>query len=168
MKRQSALLPDSVEELCLIRLGIQARRLAALPYVRRLARAIDQAAAEAIASSGGLLHSERFLIRWNHFGVLQYWKDFDALEAWSHRSPHSEWWRGLVDRARTKGDVGVYHETYLVPRRNIESIYLDCQAVGLSAFGTSADSVGALTTGRDRLGRRAASVDPLKDNNDHS
>ncbi|CAN5911255.1 DUF4188 domain-containing protein [soil metagenome] len=155
MQRQAATLPDSIEELCLIRLGIQARRLRAVPYVRRLGKAIDQSAAEAIASGAGLLHSERFLIGWNHFGVWQYWKDFEALEAWSHRPPHSDWWRGLLDRARTRGDVGVYHETYLVPRRNVESIYLDCQPVGLAAFGTLSAPVGALTAGRDRLGRRA-------------
>src|SRR4051812_32563869 len=136
MRRMIASLPDSMDELCLIRLGIQARGLRALVYSARLARAIDRSAAEAIAAGAGLLHSERFAIGRGHFGVLQYWRSFESLEAWSHRPPHSEWWRGVVERMRTRGDVGVYHETFLVPRDAIEAIYLECTPTGLATFGT--------------------------------
>lgn len=155
MQRKIATLPDSVTELCLVRLGLQVRKFTAWPYVRRLGKAIDRSSKEALAADVGLLHSEQFFISWNHFGSLQYWRTFDAMEQWSHRPPHSEWWRGAIERGRTKRDFGVYHETFLVPRAAIETIYLDCEPVGISAFGEIGEAVGTTTTSRDRLGKRA-------------
>lgn len=154
MQRKIASLPDSMAELCLVRLGLQVRRLTALRYASRLARAIDRSADEARAAGVGLLRSERFAQSWRHFGVLQYWRGFDELEQWSKRPPHVEWWREAVERGRTKGDFGLYHEVFLVPRSAVESIYLNCEPVGLSAFGPLGDPVGPMTTSRDRLGRR--------------
>lgn len=155
MNRKIATLPDSVAELCLIRLGIQVRKWTALPYARGLGKAIERSASEAIGANAGLFRSESFAFGFRHFGVLQYWRSFDDLEQWSRRPPHSEWWRAAVERMRTKGDFGIYHETYVVPRSSIESIYLNCEPVGLSAFGVLGEPVGKMTTSRDRLGRRA-------------
>lgn len=155
MDRKVALPPESVTELCLIRLGFQLRRLGALFYARGLAKEIDRAAQAAIAAGAGLFHSERFAFGLRHFGVLQYWRSFDDLEQWSRRPPHSEWWRGAVERMRLKGDFGIYHEAFVVPRAAIESIYLNCEPVGLATFGVSAEPVGPMTTSRDRLGRRS-------------
>jgi heme-degrading monooxygenase HmoA len=154
MQRVVASLPDSVEELCLVRLGLQVHRLSAFPYAVGLGRAIEREAAEAMAAGAGLLRSERFSMGWRHFGVLQYWRSFDDLEAWSHRSPHAEWWRKAVERGRTRKDFGVYHEAFLVPRGQLESIYLGCRPTGLAGFGIVADAVGPMTTSRDRLRRR--------------
>lgn len=154
MERVVATLPESVAELCLIRLGIQVRRLSALPYTLRLGRAIERSAAAAIAQGAGLLHSERFLAGWNHAIILQYWSGFAALEAWSHRPPHSEWWREAAERGRVRGDFGIYHEVFLVPRERFESIYLNCRPAGVAAFGGRSGAVGPLATSRDRLGRR--------------
>ncbi len=154
MIRKIATPPESSPELCVIRLGFQVRRWTALPYVRTLAKAIDRAAGEAISANVGLYRSERFAFGLRHFGVLQYWRSFDDLEQWSRRPPHSEWWRGAVERMRTKADFGVYHETFVVPRTSVETIYLNCEPVGLSAFGVLGDPVGPMTTSRDRLGRR--------------
>ncbi len=154
MDRIVAKLPESVEELCLVRLGLVVRKLRAWPIAVRLARAIDRAAGEAIVSKVGLLSSERVRFDWRHFGVLQYWSSFDALDAWSHRPPHSDWWREALERMRKQGDLGVYHETFLVPRAGVESIYLDCPPVGLAGFGLKGEAVGPSTTSRDRLGRR--------------
>lgn len=161
MQRQIARVPESIPELCLIRLGFVAHRWTALGYARRLARDIDAAAAAARRDDAGLLHSERFALGLRHHGVLQYWRSFEALDAWSHRPPHSEWWRDAVDRMRRKGDFGLYHETYLIPRQQVESIYLDCPGpIGLARFGEPGEPVGPLTTSRDRLGRRSTSPKP--------
>ncbi len=156
MQRKVASLPESVAEVCLVRLGIQAHKLAAIFYANGLAREIDRSAATAIREGAGLLHSERFAFSFRHFGVLQYWRSFDDLERWSHRPPHSEWWRKAVERARTRGDFGIYHEAFLVPRDKVESIYVDCSPVGMSRFGNLAEAVGSMTTSRDRLGRRGS------------
>jgi hypothetical protein len=31
-----------------------------------------------------------------HYGMRQYWRDFDALEAWSNALPHKRWWRDYL------------------------------------------------------------------------
>ncbi len=138
----------------MIRLGLVVRKLSGLRFVSKFRRGIERASVEAKASGAGLLDSERFLIRWNHFGFLQYWTSFQALEAWSHRPPHSDWWKEALERIRTRGDFGIYHETYVIPRANVEAIYLDCPPIGISAFGINGEAVGKSTTSRDRLGRR--------------
>ena len=155
LRRVAAELPEGSEGLCLVRFGLVARRVSALGFARRMARRVDRAASEAIASGAGLLHAERFAMGWRHVGAWQYWAGFEALDAWSRRPPHAEWWREALDRMRARGDVGVYHEAYLVARRDVESIYLDCPPLGLAAFGVTAEPVGPRTTARDRLGRRS-------------
>ena len=147
-------LPEPVAELCFVRFGLVVRKLSAMGFVRRLSRQVDRSAAEAMASGAGLLHSERFAMGWRHQGVLQYWAGFEAMEAWSRKAPHADWWRAAVERMRVRGDFGVYHEAFVVARSQVESIYLDCPPVGLSAFGITAEPVGTKTTARDRLGRR--------------
>ncbi|MCA1686775.1 MAG: DUF4188 domain-containing protein, partial [Planctomycetia bacterium] len=151
MQRTTASLPDSVTELCLVRLGIQVRRLGGFWYARALGKAVEAEAGKAIDAGAGLLLSERFWIGAGHFGVLQYWRGFEEMEAWTRRPPHAEWWRGAVERMRAKGDFGVYHEAYLVPRDRVESIYLNCRPAGLAAFGTAGEPVGADTNSRGRL-----------------
>ncbi len=153
MKREIASLPEGVEELCLVRLGIQVRKLSAVPYAFRLKRAIERDAVAARTSGAGLLDSITYSISWNHFGVLQYWRSFDDLEAWSHRSPHAEWWRVAAERLRTKQDFGIYHETFLVPRDRIESIYMNTLPTGLLAFGVVGEPAGRDANGRGRLRR---------------
>ncbi|MFO0951992.1 MAG: phenylacetaldoxime dehydratase family protein [Isosphaeraceae bacterium] len=152
MNRRTVSLPESQAELCLIRLGLQIHKVWAWPYVLKLGRAIERSAAEAISAGAGLLQSEQYRIGTKHVGYLQYWQSFEALEAWSHRPPHSEWWREALERMRTKGDFGIYHETYLVPRERLESIYLNCQPAGLLAFGESSDPAGRGANSRGRLG----------------
>jgi hypothetical protein len=156
MERVIARLPDLVEELCLIRVGLVVRKVKAYPFAMKMGKAINWSALSAMAAGpgSGLLRSERFRFDWNHFGVLQYWSSFEALEEWSHRPPHSDWWREALERMRKQGDFGIYHETFLVPRGGVESIYLNSPDIGLSGFGITGDAIGSATTSRDRLGRR--------------
>jgi Domain of unknown function (DUF4188) len=152
MRRVVASLPDDAAELCLVRMGFQGRGLSGWLQVRSLRAAIARDAAQAVAEGAGLLGSESFTIGRGHHGVLQYWRSFDDLEAWSRRPPHAEWWRSAVDRMRRKRDLGVYHEVFLVPASGLESIYLNCEPAGLARFGKLAEPVGPLTTARGRLG----------------
>jgi hypothetical protein len=153
VRRAIASLPDSVAELCLVRVGIQARGFRARVFVARLGRAIDRAAAEAMATGAGLLAADRFQLGRGHLGLLQYWQSFDHLEAWTRRPPHSAWWGEAVERIRTRGDLGVYHETFLIPRDRVESVALECSPAGLARFGVAGEAVGPMTTSRGRLGR---------------
>jgi hypothetical protein len=156
MNRVIARLPESITELCLVRLGIQVKSPAAWLFARRLRSAIAADSRRAIVAGTGLLNSEFYSIATNHFGVLQYWRSFDDLETWAHRPPHSEWWRIAVERMRLKRDIGIYHETFLVRAADIESISMNCRPVGLETFGILGEPVGPKTTSRGRLGRGKA------------
>jgi len=153
MNRVVAALPDSVEELCLVRIGLMVLKPTAAWFALRMVRAIDAASQQ---PEIGLLRSERWFAGLGHFVLFQYWASYDQLEAWSHQAPHSEWWQKANERMRTKRDFAVYHETYLVSRDCVESIYLDCPTVGLASFGKTSAAEGGMTTSRDRLGRRTA------------
>ena len=87
MNRVVARLPETVTELCLVRMGIQVKSLSAWLFARRLRSAIAAEARRAMAEGAGLLSSESFAIAINHFGFLQYWRSFDDLEAWSRGRP---------------------------------------------------------------------------------
>jgi hypothetical protein len=156
MNRVIARLPESITELCLVRLGIQVKSPSAWLFARRLRSAIAADAGRAIAEGTGLLNSESYAIAINHFGVLQYWRSFDDLEAWARRPPHADWWRTAAERIRLKRDIGIYHETFLVRAADIESISMNCRPAGLETFGLLGEPVGPMTTSRGRLGRGKA------------
>ena len=155
MNRAVAMVPEGVSELVLLRMGLRALKWTAWGHIKRLANEVERASARAITEKAGLLHSERVRFEGRHLGFLQYWSGFDALEAWARREPHSAWWRSAVERMRSRGDIGVYHEAYIVARDGAESIYMNCPPTGLSAFGILKEPVGPLTTSRDRLNRRS-------------
>ncbi|MEU7580216.1 DUF4188 domain-containing protein [Streptomyces sp. NPDC041068] len=85
--------------------------------------------------------------------VVQYWESKDKLYAYA-KAPdafhHKAW--GIVNRklraGKTRGHVGLWHETYIAPEGSYESIYFDMPPFGL------AGAKGALPV--ERRGRTAA------------
>ena len=71
----------------------------------------------------GLLLHENFIMSLVplHLGMRQYWRDFDALEAWSRSPPHREWWRDFL---RSSRGTGFWHEAYFM-RGGMEAVYDD-------------------------------------------
>src|SRR6516164_8761589 len=61
----------------------------------------------------GLLLHENFIMSVIplHLGMRQYWRDFDALEAWSRSPPHRDWWRDFL---RSSRGTGFWHEAYFM------------------------------------------------------
>lgn len=103
--------------------------------------------------SAGLLHHQLLTGSPRTYFVVQYWESKEKLLAYA-QSPdreHRTWWGRINRYARdSKGHVGIWHETYLVPAGHFESLYGDMPAHGLGkAHGTApiAAGVGA----RDRL-----------------
>src|SRR6202140_4009913 len=61
---------------------------------------------------GLLLHENIFYSLFPlHVGMRQYWRDFEALEAWARSMPHQKWWQDFV---RDSGGTGFWHETYFM------------------------------------------------------
>ena len=60
--------------------------------------------------------------------VIQYWKSFEALEAYASMSDrkHRPAWTAFYNRATSgTGAVGIYHETYVIRPGEVESLYVD-------------------------------------------
>lgn len=88
--------------------------------------------------------------------VVQYWRDAESLIAYAKAAEHEHRpaWTAFNRAVRTsRGAVGIWHETYVVPKGGHESLYVDMPARGLgAAFGTSAAS-GRRESASGRLGR---------------
>ena len=97
----------------------------------------------------GLLLHERITFSEEplHVGMRQYWRDFEALEAWSRTLPHKQWW---TDYLRDRGGTSFWHETYF-RRGGFESMYVDVdEPVGLLRFAPTARADGPMFSARQR------------------
>ena len=70
--------------------------------------------------------------------LVQYWRSFEALEAYarSHDGNHWPAWVAFNKRmAGSRGDVGIWHETYKVADGAYEAIYSGMPPIGLGKVG---------------------------------
>jgi len=100
----------------------------------------------------GLLHAE------TQFGfpnvtVTQYWKSFEALETYAKArdKAHLPAWQAFNKAIASNGDVGVWHETYVIEPGRYENIYVNMPPYGLGAVGKIVDAVGARQAARQRV-----------------
>jgi len=97
----------------------------------------------------GLLLHENFIMSLIplHLGMRQYWRDFDALEAWSRSAPHREWWRNFL---RSSGGTGFWHEAYFM-RGGMEAVYDDVPVrLGFGQFAPLQPARGPMFSARHR------------------
>ena len=105
----------------------------------------------------GLLHAE------SHFGfpnvsVTQYWKSFEHLEAYAKArdKAHLPAWQAFNKAVASNGDVGIWHETYVVEPGQYENIYNNMPPYGLGAVGKVVDAVGGRQAARHRVKGKVA------------
>jgi hypothetical protein len=79
----------------------------------------------------GLMGYEIFW-RGRQIVLIQYWKSFDALNQFARATddPHLPAWRAFNKSVGTSGDVGIFHETYVVSG-GAESVYGNMVPFGL-------------------------------------
>ena len=97
----------------------------------------------------GLLLHENFIMSLIplHLGMRQYWRDFDAMEAWSRSTPHRDWWRDFL---RSSRGTGFWHETYLM-RGGMEAVYDDMSVrLGFGQFAPLQPARGPMFSARNR------------------
>lgn len=87
--------------------------------------------------------------------IVQYWRSFEQLEAYA-RAPDQLHWPAWIDFNRrvggSRGDVGIWHETYKVRAGEYECVYSGMPSFGLAKASRTADAVGARESARGRLG----------------
>lgn len=138
----------SYPELVVIYLGMRVNSPRGLKTLFQFGPRISAAVAE---KPDGLLRHENFFLSLipPHFGMRQYWRDFDSLEAWARAMPHQKWWQDFV---RDSGGTGFWHETYFL-RGGMEAIYDDvAQPLGLMGFAPARAAQGAMFSARKRAG----------------
>ncbi|RKD69720.1 uncharacterized protein DUF4188 [Sinobaca qinghaiensis] len=85
--------------------------------------------------------------------MIQYWESEEKLLAYAKGEKHSKAWKTFNRRAKGNHAVGIYHETYKIPKESYESIYVNMPAFGLGkALGTEPVSPSTNTAG-ERLRR---------------
>ena len=105
----------------------------------------------------GLL-SFRTQIGLRNLAVLQYWQSAEHLRAYAHAADktHLPAWQEFNAKVGNSGDVGIWHETYVVPRGHYESVYVNMPRYGLGMAGALFPAKGARATAAKRLSGVAA------------
>jgi hypothetical protein len=86
--------------------------------------------------------------------IVQYWRSFEQLEAYARSHDHLHWpaWVAFNQRMRdSRGDVGIWHETYLVRAGQYEAIYSGMPPWGLGRVGALVPASGRKDFARGRL-----------------
>jgi hypothetical protein len=85
---------------------------------------------------------------------VQYWRSFEHLEAYARSHDHHHWpaWVAFNQRmGKSRGDVGIWHETYLVRAGQYEAIYSGMPRWGLGRVGSLVPASGRKETARGRV-----------------
>jgi hypothetical protein len=85
--------------------------------------------------------------------IVQYWRSMDDLlhYAKSKDLEHLPAWQKFNKSVGTSGDVGIWHETYLVGPGSYENIYANMPAFGLGKAGTLLEAKSGLKSATERL-----------------
>ena len=91
------------------------------------------------------------------FIIVQYWRSFEALEQYARSRDHEHWpaWAAFNKRtAASRGDVGIWHETYCVGPGRYEAIYSGMPPTGLGTVGKLIRASGRHESARGRVDAR--------------
>ena len=88
--------------------------------------------------------------------VVQYWRSFEHLEAYSRSKDAKHWpaWVRFNKRVGSNGDVGIWHETYLVPAGRYDCVYNNMPPTGLGAASRLVPAAGRKASAASRAGVR--------------
>ncbi len=87
--------------------------------------------------------------------VFQYWRSFEDLEAFSRGKDktHFPAWTKFNKSVGSNGDVGIWHETYLVKAGQYEAVYNNMPPFGLAVATSTIPASGRRASASGRLGR---------------
>jgi Domain of unknown function (DUF4188) len=88
--------------------------------------------------------------------LVQYWRSFEHLEAYARSKDAAHWpaWVAFNKRVGSDGDVGIWHETYLVAAGRYECVYNNMPPTGLGAVSKLVPAAGRKAAAASRAGVR--------------
>ena len=93
--------------------------------------------------------------------VVQYWRSFDALEKYARSTDGQHWpaWVAFNKRmGASRGDVGIWHETYRISAGDYEAIYSGMPPHGLGVAGRLIPARDRFEPARGRIRPRETSA----------
>ena len=87
--------------------------------------------------------------------MVQYWKSFEHLEAYAKNCEaiHLPAWAAFNKKISNNGDVGIWHETYIIKKGHSECVYNNMPAFGLAKVGRHIEVTKANRNARQRISR---------------
>jgi hypothetical protein len=98
-----------------------------------------------------------FLGAESYFGrttlMLSYWRSKEHLMSFatSKTQAHLPAWKAFNQSVGTNGDVGIWHETYVIAPGQYESVYANMPRFGLGAAGELVEANGVYSRASTRL-----------------
>ncbi len=117
-----------------------------LPVLRAMPRMINEL--ERSPDSGFLGHTFGMRV------IVQYWRSSEHLEAYARSHDQLHWPAWLEFNRRvggSRGDIGIWHETYKVRAGEYECVYSGMPSFGLAKASKTLDAAGGLDTARGRI-----------------
>lgn len=90
--------------------------------------------------------------------IVQYWRSVDDVQRFARDPDMTHWpaWRAFNRRsARSRGDVGIWHELYRVRAGDYEAVYIGMPPYGLGAVGRLRPAVGRRERSAERMAATA-------------
>ncbi len=143
------------DEVCVFLIGMRVNRFWKVHRWWPVARAMRRMLAELEKlPDSGFLGYESWV--GNPLLFLQYWRSFEALEAYAtHRDlAHLPAWAEFNRRVGSNGDVGIWHETYRVRRGDFECVYNNMPAFGLAKATKRVPATGRRESAPGRMSER--------------
>ncbi|WLD92835.1 DUF4188 domain-containing protein [Alkalihalobacillus sp. AL-G] len=83
--------------------------------------------------------------------MIQYWRSSEDLMAYAKGPTHLTAWNNFNKKIGNNDSVGIYHETYVVPKGNYECIYGNMPKFGLAKATGLKKITPAIKSARQRL-----------------
>ena len=112
----------------------------------------------------GLLHSKTFFSLRSPY-LVQYWRSFEDLHAYSvdRDLEHLPAWKAFNKAIGSGGDVGIWHETFLIKASDYEAVYSDMPPLGLGAAFGLKPATGRNRSAKGRLQQTDGNDQPSMD-----
>jgi hypothetical protein len=130
-----------------------------MPVVRAMPRMLKELMA---TPTSGLLSAEMWFGRTTI--MVQYWESKEKLLAYATNksAQHLPAWKRFNQSVGTSGDVGIWHETYVIAPGSYENIYANMPGFGLGKAGVLIPASGKRVGARDRFQAGGAADAPLR------
>ena len=96
--------------------------------------------------------------------LVQYWRSFEQLTAYarSRDAIHFPYWVKFNKEIGSNGDIGIWHETFLVRAGEYEAIYNNMPLRGLAKVAGHVDAVGRQLSAAGRIGKSDGQDAPVE------